>query len=127
MGEAKSIHEVYKDGVEWFDCYVDADTYHAAFDSVRLGVKADSGMSYNVFKDWVHQNAKKYPYSIWQILLDSSPSIMMAHKIATSQVATSSNSCSKTIQYTKFRNLLVHLYACTIFWKHFTFSLKLVP
>ena len=128
MGVGRSVHQVYKEAVAWFDSYVDKETYHAAFDSLFIGMSSENGITYSVFKDWISSNARTHPNSVWTLLMDAGPSIMISHKIATSQFSSMpSASNAKTIQFSKFRNLLIHLYVCTILWKHFTFAYKTVP
>ena len=129
MGVGKSVHQVYKEALLWFDAYVDKESYHAAFDSLYLGLSPESGITYSVFRDWISSNARTHPNSVWTLLLDAGPTIMISHKIATAQFSTmpSDSNNAKNIQFSKFRNLLVHLYVCTILWKHFTFAYKTVP
>ena len=119
MGAAASVQSLYKDALEWLVTYIDKETYIEDF--AFLDKDTSGGLSHIEFKNWIVENAKKHPNSCWSVFLTSPVVLSVAHKAAAAHNDSTSTAESKYIvDISEFRSLLIHLYATSILWRHFS-------
>ena len=119
MGAAASVTAVYADALKWFQQYIDKETYLDDFRS--LDTDQSGGLTFMEFRKWVESNAEKSPNSCWTVFLTSGTVLAAAHKAAAAHGDfTRSVDARHIVDVSSFRALLIHLYATSILWRHFS-------
>ncbi len=120
MGAAASIQHLYKNAMKWFMVYMDEEMYVQDFQSIDKDV--DGGVSFGEMQHWIKEKASKHPDSCWTIFQANSVTLNVAHKAAAAHFdSKSSVVAKKVVDIIEFRSFLIHLFAVSMLWRHFSF------
>jgi Regulator of G protein signaling domain len=115
MGAASSIRMLYKEAYEWFRENIDYELYMEDFRQIDRD--GDHTLSFSEIKLWVATNAAKD--SMWD-MFTTGPVLGIAHKMAALHADNAAVAASNVIDFSEFKTLLVHMYALSIMYVHFT-------
>lgn len=140
MGAAASVKMLYSDALSWFKTYIDSETYMAGrfhfllniplkyviyfftfqkIDFTAMNTKHDGNITIVDFQKWIAEKAKVE--SVWSIFNTNPQILLISYKNATlydeSDVAIHTR---KVVDFTAFKALLVHLFATSVLWSHFS-------
>jgi len=117
MGAAASLRLVYTEALNWFQTYVDSETYQTDFN--EMDKDSDGDLTFGEVQRWVMNKAAKEGGS-WLLFKDHPQILAIAHKNAgLSLDANSSVHASKVVDIGEFRNMLIQMFSVSILLAHF--------
>lgn len=122
MGAQLACEAVYRDAMKWFKFNIDKDTYVSSFQA--LDRDKDGGVDIQEFQGWISDNARKFPDSSWSLFERMGVVLMCAHKAGACHLDNAERMVKqrKVYDISDFRAVLLHLYAFSIFWRHYNAS-----
>eukprot|EP01038_Epipyxis_sp_PR26KG_P015051 gene15051-20251_t len=119
MGAAGSVKLVYAEAIEWFQLYFDSALYIEDFRAIDKN--HDGEITYQELESWIKRKATK-ENGAWSKLYSNQTVIQIAHNEACNsskdQFVRKSNGGVFLLE--EFRYFLIHLFAISILWAHFT-------
>lgn len=122
MGAQQACEAVYRDAMKWFKQYIDKDTYVSNFQA--LDRDKDGGVDMQELQVWVSQNAAEHPEAPWSMLEGTGVVLMMCFKVAACHMDNEERLMKqrKIVDISDLRALLLHMYAFSVFYRHFSAS-----